>query len=194
MCMGLGCNAVGVTGCRIMPTRAEKLTAACTNAMMPCNGRFPMLLAMGAVLLGRENSRSAGAGILTSGGLRGRGRNVYWRLRRLSGRALRRETGAAVCIWRLSCVSPAAAEKDSERREYSGRHCMCFPAPLLVAAPDGAAPVGAWRVAGGRKEPAAVDCTGALDGVGRLMGMSGAILDRRSYLRCRPTNWRFRSS
>ena len=45
MCMGLGCNAVGVTGCRIMPTRAEKLTAVCTNAMMPCNGRFPMLLA-----------------------------------------------------------------------------------------------------------------------------------------------------
>ena len=55
MCMGLGCNTVGVTGCRIMPTREEKLIAISTNAMIPCNGRFPMLLAMGTVLLGREN-------------------------------------------------------------------------------------------------------------------------------------------
>ena len=55
MCMGLGCSAVGVTGCRIMPTREEKLIAISTNAMIPCNGRFPMLLAMGTVMLGREN-------------------------------------------------------------------------------------------------------------------------------------------
>ena len=55
MCMGLGCNTVGVTGCRIMPTREEKLIAISTNAMIPCNGRFPMLLSMGTVLLGREN-------------------------------------------------------------------------------------------------------------------------------------------
>ena len=39
-----------------MTTREEKLIAACTNAMIPCNGRFPMLLTMGTVLLRHENS------------------------------------------------------------------------------------------------------------------------------------------
>ncbi len=44
MCMGLGCNAVGVTGCRIIASPRERLIAILTNAMVPCNGRFPTLL------------------------------------------------------------------------------------------------------------------------------------------------------
>ena len=41
MCMGLGCNAVGVTGCRIIDSPRERLLAILTNSLMPCNGRFP---------------------------------------------------------------------------------------------------------------------------------------------------------
>ena len=44
MCMGLGCNAVGVTGCRIICSPRERLIAVLTNAFVPCNGRFPALL------------------------------------------------------------------------------------------------------------------------------------------------------
>lgn len=44
MCMGLGCNAVGVTGCRIIQSPRERLIAILTNALMPCNGRFPTLM------------------------------------------------------------------------------------------------------------------------------------------------------
>ena len=44
MCMGLGCNAVGVTGCRIIHSPRERLIALLTNAFVPCNGRFPALL------------------------------------------------------------------------------------------------------------------------------------------------------
>ena len=44
MCMGCGCNAVGVTGCRIIPGRRQRLAAILTNALMPCNGRFPTLI------------------------------------------------------------------------------------------------------------------------------------------------------
>ncbi len=44
MCMGLGCNAVGVMGCRIMQSPRERLIAILTNALVPCNGRFPTLL------------------------------------------------------------------------------------------------------------------------------------------------------
>ncbi len=46
MCMGLGCNAVGVTGCRIIDTKKERLLAILTNSLIPCNGRFPALIAL----------------------------------------------------------------------------------------------------------------------------------------------------
>ncbi|MDR0861282.1 MAG: ferrous iron transporter B [Oscillospiraceae bacterium] len=46
MCMGLGCNAAGVTGCRIIESQRERLIAVLTNAFVPCNGRFPMLIAI----------------------------------------------------------------------------------------------------------------------------------------------------
>ncbi len=45
-CMGFGCNAVGVTGCRIIDSPRERLIAVLTNSFIPCNGRFPMLTAM----------------------------------------------------------------------------------------------------------------------------------------------------
>lgn len=41
MCMGFGCNAVGVMGCRIISSPRERLIAILTNVFVPCNGRFP---------------------------------------------------------------------------------------------------------------------------------------------------------
>lgn len=46
MMMGFGCNAVGVTGSRIIDSKRERLLAILTNNFVPCNGRFPMLIAM----------------------------------------------------------------------------------------------------------------------------------------------------
>ena len=46
MCMGFGCNAVGVTGCRIIDSPRERLLAILTNSLVPCNGRFPLLIAL----------------------------------------------------------------------------------------------------------------------------------------------------
>lgn len=46
MCMGIGCNAVGVTGARIIDSRRERLIAILTNIFMPCNGKFPSLIAI----------------------------------------------------------------------------------------------------------------------------------------------------
>lgn len=51
MCVGLGCNACGVTGCRIMDSPRERLIAILTNVFMPCNGRFPLLLSVTAMFL-----------------------------------------------------------------------------------------------------------------------------------------------
>ncbi|MFR5876941.1 MAG: ferrous iron transporter B [Eubacterium sp.] len=45
-CMGMGCNAVGVTGARIIDSPRERLIAIITNSLIPCNGRFPLLIAI----------------------------------------------------------------------------------------------------------------------------------------------------
>ncbi len=44
--MGFGCNAAGVTGCRIIDSRRERLVAILTNNFVPCNGRFPMMISV----------------------------------------------------------------------------------------------------------------------------------------------------
>lgn len=44
MCMGFGCNAAGVTGCRIIDSPRERLIAILTNNFVPCNGRFPTMI------------------------------------------------------------------------------------------------------------------------------------------------------
>lgn len=46
MCMGFGCNACGVTGCRIIDSPRERLIAILTNNFVPCNGRFPTIIAV----------------------------------------------------------------------------------------------------------------------------------------------------
>lgn len=46
MCMGFGCNAVGVEGCRIIDSPRERLIAILTNNLVPCNGRFPTLIVL----------------------------------------------------------------------------------------------------------------------------------------------------
>lgn len=44
MCMGFGCNAAGVVGCRIIDSPRERLLAILTNSFVPCNGRFPTII------------------------------------------------------------------------------------------------------------------------------------------------------
>ena len=51
MCMGFGCNACGVTGCRIIESPRERLIAVLTNCFVPCNGRFPALITLILIFL-----------------------------------------------------------------------------------------------------------------------------------------------
>lgn len=46
MSMGLGCNAAGVVGCRIIDSPRERMIAILTNSFVPCNGRLPTLIAI----------------------------------------------------------------------------------------------------------------------------------------------------
>lgn len=46
MCMGFGSNAAGIIGCIIIDSPRERLIAIITNNFVPCNGRFPTLIAI----------------------------------------------------------------------------------------------------------------------------------------------------
>lgn len=73
MAMGFGCNACGVTGCRIIASPRERLVAILTNCFVPCNGRFPTLIALiGLFFLGDTAGpgRSALAAAVFLGGHR----------------------------------------------------------------------------------------------------------------------------
>ncbi len=52
MCMGFGCNAAGVVSCRIIDSPRERLIAIITNNFVPCNGRFPTLIAVATIFIG----------------------------------------------------------------------------------------------------------------------------------------------
>lgn len=51
MCMGFGCNAAGVVACRIIDSPRERLIATITNNFVPCNGRFPILIALASIFI-----------------------------------------------------------------------------------------------------------------------------------------------
>ena len=51
MCMGFGCNAAGVIACRIIDSPRERLIATLTNNFVPCNGRFPTLIALSSIFI-----------------------------------------------------------------------------------------------------------------------------------------------
>ncbi len=58
MCMGFGCNAAGVIGCRIIDSPRERLIAILTNNFVPCNGRFPTLIAISSIFFSSVISSS----------------------------------------------------------------------------------------------------------------------------------------
>ncbi|MCT4606017.1 MAG: ferrous iron transporter B [Marinisporobacter sp.] len=52
MSMGFGCNAAGIIACRIIDSPRERLIAMLTNNFVPCNGRFPTLIAIATIFVG----------------------------------------------------------------------------------------------------------------------------------------------
>ena len=58
--MGSGCNACGVTGCRIIDSPRERLIAIITNNLVPCNGRFPFLISIATIFIAGAYAGSNG--------------------------------------------------------------------------------------------------------------------------------------
>ena len=63
--MGFGCNACGVTGCRIINSPRERLIAMLTNSFVPCNGRYPFLITIATIFIASQFT-GLGASILAT--------------------------------------------------------------------------------------------------------------------------------
>lgn len=67
MCMGFGCNAVGVSGARIIDSPRERLIAVLTNVFVPCNGRFPTMITIITIFFVGINGSSLYSVVLLTG-------------------------------------------------------------------------------------------------------------------------------
>ena len=175
MCMSLGCNACGVTGCRIIDSPRERLIAILTASLVPCNGKFPTLIALITIFFvgGR-------AGLLAS----------------LEGAALLLGTlalgaaGTLACSRLLSATvlrgepSSFALELPPFRKPRVGqvivRSLLDRTLFVLGRAVSVAAPAGAliWVMANVTVGDVSLlaRCTGFLDPFARLFGLDGVIL------------------
>ena len=68
ICMGYGCNCVGVTGARIIDSERERIIAILTNCLTPCNGRFPAIIKLISVffVIGLPTGNAVASALLLS--------------------------------------------------------------------------------------------------------------------------------
>lgn len=179
MCMGLGCNAAGVTGCRIIDSPRERLIAILTNAFMPCNGRFPSLILLGTIFFGAGGLTGALliTGLIALGA--GAAMGASWFLSRT---VLRGEASALVLElppFRKPRVGQVIVRSLLDRTLFvAGR-------AIAVAAPAG---VVLWLCGnlGWGGESLLSHLAAFLNPLGLLLGMNGAVL--LSFLLALPAN------
>ena len=175
MCMGFGCNACGVTGCRIIDSPRERLVAILTNAFVPCNGRFPTLIALislfflgGSLGFGRSLLATA----LFLGCILFAVAMTLLASRLLTATVLRGQLSAfslELPPYRMPRVGQVLV------RSLLDRTLFVLGRAVTVAAPAGLLIwiLGSISVRGGSLLAV---LAGALDGPGRLMGLDGMVL------------------
>ena len=175
MCMGFGCNAAGIVGCRIIDSPRERLLAILTNNFIPCNGRFPMLISILTIFfIGTSGAPGASlwCALLLTGVIVLGVAMTFAVTRLLSGTLLRGEPSAFTLElppYRRPQVGSILV------RSVLDRTLFVLGRAAAVAAPAGML---LWTLAN-------VSCGGAtllahcarfLDPLARLMGLDGAIL------------------
>ena len=175
MAMGFGCNAVGVTGCRIIASPRERLIAILTNSLVPCNGRFPTLITLITLFfIGSEAglTGSLHAALLLTGFILFGICMTLAASRLLSATALK-----GVPSFFLLELPPYRRPKIGSIlvRSVLDRTVFVLGRAVTVALPAG---VLIWLMANiplGSSTPLALTAN-ALDPLGRMLGMDGVIL------------------
>ena len=175
MCMGFGCNAAGVVGCRIIDSPRERLIAVLTNALVPCNGRFPILIALITIFL-------VGSGAGLGGDLLAA--LILTALLVLSVAATLLASGLLSATLLRGVPSSLTLELPPFRapklgevivRSLLDRTLFVLGRAAAVAAPAGLVLWLTANVTVGGQSVLSL-CTGFLDPFGRLLGMDGVIL------------------
>lgn len=175
MCMGFGCNAAGIVGCRIIDSPRERLIAMLTNNFVPCNGRFPALIAiltMFFVGAGTGALQSAVCALLLTGLILLGIVMTFFSSKLLSSTILK------------GVPSSFTLELPPYRRPQIGKTILrsIFDRTLFVLgrAVSVAAPAGLviWLMANvsWNGQPLLGICSGFLDPFARFLGMDGVIL------------------
>ena len=169
MCMGFGCNACGVSGCRIIDSPRERLIAILTNSFAPCNGRFPLLIFLCSVFFAGS---AAGGALLLTGVIAASVGLTLLVSRILSATVLR---GEAVSFalelppYRMPQIGRVIV------RSVRDRTLFVLARAAAVAAPAG---VLIWILANVQIENTAIlsHITAFLDPAARVFGIDGVIL------------------
>lgn len=175
MCMGFGCNAAGITGSRIIDSKRERLIAIITNNFVPCNGRFPTIIAIISMFFVASSDAFLGSftatmflisvillGIFTT----------FFVSKLLSKTLLKGEQSKFVLE-----LPPFRKPKIGSIiiRSIFDRTLFVLGRALMVAAPAGLV---IWLMANIKVNSVTLlsHCSAFLDPLGRLMGMDGVIL------------------
>ena len=172
MCMGFGCNAAGVVGCRIIDSPRERLIATVTNSFVPCNGKFPTLITILTISFAAGSVGGLVPALLLTGIILLGILMTFLVSRLLSATILR------------GVPSSFTLELPPYRRPQIGqilvRSVLDRTLFVLARAAAVAAPAGLllWILtnvdAGGMS--LLTHCAQALDPIGRVLGLDGAIL------------------
>ena len=167
--MGFGCNACGVTGCRIIDSPRERLIAILTNSFAPCNGRFPLLIFLCAVFF---DAGSAGGALLLTSVIAGSVLLTLAASRLLSAFFLRGLPSSFVLE-----LPPYRAPQPGRVivRSVLDRTVFVLGRAMIVAAPAGAL---IWLLANITVSGSSLygSMTAFLDPFGRFFGLDGVIL------------------
>jgi len=179
MCMGLGCNAAGVTGCRIIDSPRERLMAVLTNSFVPCNGRFPTLIALCVLLLGGKGGSWGSALMLT--GLLCLGVGFTFLASALLAKTILKGEASSFALELPPYRKPRLGQ--ILIRSLMDRTVFVLGRALLVAAPAGLL---LWLLANVQQGSLLQTIRQLLDPVGRVLGMDGALL--LAFLLALPAN------
>ena len=187
MAMGLGCNAAGVVGCRIIDSPRERLIAILTNAFVPCNGRLPTLFTMISLfflLSGAAGSSLASAAMLTAVILAGvfMTLGVSWLLSHTLLRGIPSAFTLELPPYRRPQLGKVLVRSILDRTLFVLGRAAAVAAPAglviwILANVSWSGPSAGWFHAVSPQAPSLLSLfTGFLDPLGRLMGLDGVIL------------------
>ena len=171
MCMSLGCTACGVTGCRIIDSPRERLAAMLTASLVPCNGKFPTLLALITLFLVGEGGSLAGAAALLGVMLLGVAATLG--CTRLLTATVLKGTPSAFVLELPPFRRPRVGQVVV--RSLLDRTVFVLARAVVIAAPAGGV---IWLLANLTVGDTTIlaHITGFLEPVGQLMGLDGVIL------------------